>query len=180
MDRLIEKDPDLHFDPKERDNIPLASALHDIGKIAVDDKILNKPGKLTPEEFAAMKLHTVYGAKMLEELQPYYDEPLLKTAIEIARWHHECWDGRGYPDGLVGDEIPLSAQIVSLADVYDALTSERCYKKAFSHEKAMEMILGGECGVFNPKLIECFVDVQDVLKKELCDAARKEKRAGGG
>ena len=179
LDRLIEKDPDLHFDPKERDNIPLASALHDIGKIAVDDKILNKPGKLTPEEFTAMKLHTVYGAKMLEELQPYYDEPLLKTAIEIVRWHHERWDGRGYPDGLVGDEIPLSAQIVSLADVYDALTSERCYKKAFSHEKAMEMILGGECGVFNPKLIECFVDVQDVLKKELCDAAREEKRAGG-
>ena len=178
--RLIEKDPDLHFDPKERDNIPLASALHDIGKIAVDDKILNKPGKLTPEEFAAMKLHTVYGAKMLEELQPYYDEPLLKTAIEIAHWHHERWDGRGYPDGLVGDEIPLSAQIVSLADVYDALTSERCYKKAFSHEKAMEMILGGECGVFNPKLVECFVDVQDVLKKELCGAAREEKRAGGG
>ena len=180
LDRLIEKEPDLHFDPKERDNIPLASALHDIGKIAVDDKILNKPGKLTPEEFEEMKLHTVYGAKMLEELQPYYDEPLLKTAIEIAHWHHERWDGRGYPDGLVGDEIPLSAQIVSLADVYDALTSERCYKKAFSHEKAMEMILGGECGVFNPKLVECFVDVQDVLKKELCDAARAEKKSGGG
>ena len=151
LDCLIEKDPDLHLGTKERENIPLASALHDIGKIAVDDKILNKPGRLTPEEFEAMKLHTVYGAKMLEELQPYYDEPLLKTATDIAHWHHERWDGRGYPDGLVGDAIPLSAQIVSLADVYDALTSERCYKKAYSHDKAVEMILNGECGVFNPK-----------------------------
>ena len=177
LDRLIEKDPDLKLTSKERDNIPLASALHDIGKIAVDDKILNKPGKLTPEEFAAMKLHTVYGAKMLEELQPYYNEPLLKTAIEIARWHHERWDGRGYPDGLVGDAIPLSAQIVSLADVYGALTSESCYKKAFSHDKAVEMILNGECGVFNPKLVACFVEVQDVLREELCDAQKKDAKA---
>ena len=169
LDCLIEKDPDLHLGTKERENIPLASALHDIGKIAVDDKILNKPGRLTPEEFEAMKLHTVYGAKMLEELQPYYDEPLLKTATDIAHWHHERWDGRGYPDGLVGDAIPLSAQIVSLADVYDALTSERCYKKAYSHDKAVEMILNGECGVFNPKLVECFVEIQNVLREELCN-----------
>ena len=175
LDRLIEKDPDLKLSSKERDNIPLASALHDIGKIAVDDKILNKPGKLTPEEFEAMKLHTVYGAKMLEELQPYYDEPLLKTATEIAHWHHERWDGRGYPDGLVGDAIPLSAQIVSLADVYDALTSERCYKKVYSHEQAVAMILNGECGVFNPKLIECFVEVQDVLREELCNVKRTDE-----
>ena len=176
LDCLIEKDPDLHLGTKERENIPLASALHDIGKIAVDDKILNKPGRLTPEEFEAMKLHTVYGAKMLEELQPYYDEPLLKTATEIAHWHHERWDGRGYPDGLVGDAIPLSAQIVSLADVYDALTSERCYKKAYSHDKAVEMILNGECGVFNPKLVECFVEIQNVLREELCNVKYRDEQ----
>ena len=176
LDCLIEKDPDLHLGTKERENIPLASALHDIGKITVDDKILNKPGRLTPEEFEAMKLHTVYGAKMLEELQPYYDEPLLKTATDIAHWHHERWDGRGYPDGLVGDAIPLSAQIVSLADVYDALTSERCYKKAYSHDKAVEMILNGECGVFNPKLVECFVEIQNVLREELCDVKHRDEQ----
>ena len=176
LDCLIEKDPDLHLGTKERENIPLASALHDIGKIAVDDKILNKPGRLTPEEFEAVKLHTVYGAKMLEELQPYYDEPLLKTATDIAHWHHERWDGRGYPDGLVGDAIPLSAQIVSLADVYDALTSERCYKKAYSHDKAVEMILNGECGVFNPKLVECFVEIQNVLREELCNVKYRDEQ----
>lgn len=176
LDCLIEKDPDLHLGTKERENIPLASALHDIGKIAVDNKILNKPGRLTPEEFEAMKLHTVYGAKMLEELQPYYDEPLLKTATDIAHWHHERWDGRGYPDGLVGDAIPLSAQIVSLADVYDALTSERCYKKAYSHDKAVEMILNGECGVFNPKLVECFVEIQSVLREELCNVKYRDEQ----
>ena len=176
LDCLIEKDPDLHLGTKERENIPLASALHDIGKNAVDDKILNKPGRLTPEEFEAMKLHTVYGAKMLEELQPYYDEPLLKTATDIAHWHHERWDGRGYPDGLVGDAIPLSAQIVSLADVYDALTSERCYKKAYSHDKAVEMILNGECGVFNPKLVECFVEIQNVLREELCNVKYRDEQ----
>ncbi|MFR0859254.1 MAG: diguanylate cyclase [Christensenellales bacterium] len=176
LDCLIEKDPDLHLGTKERENIPLASALHDIGKIAVDDKILNKPGRLTPEEFEAMKLHTVYGVKMLEELQPYYDEPLLKTATDIAHWHHERWDGRGYPDGLVGDAIPLSAQIVSLADVYDALTSERCYKKAYSHDKAVEMILNGECGVFNPKLVECFVEIQNVLREELCNVKYRDEQ----
>ena len=176
LDCLIEKDPDLHLGTKERENIPLASALHDIGKIAVDDKILNKPGRLTPEEFEAVKLHTVYGAKMLEELQPYYDEPLLKTATDIAHWHHERWDGRGYPDWLVGDAIPLSAQIVSLADVYDALTSERCYKKAYSHDKAVEMILNGECGVFNPKLVECFVEIQNVLREELCNVKYRDEQ----
>ena len=176
LDCLIEKDPDLHLGTKERENIPLASALHDIGKIAVDDKILNKPGRLTPEEFEAMKLHTVYGAKMLEELQPYYDEPLLKTATDIAHWHHERWDGRGYPDGLVGDAIPLSAQIVSLADVYDALTSERCYKKAYSHDKVVVMILNGECGVFNPILVECFVEIQNVLREELCNVKYRDEQ----
>ena len=99
-----------------------------------------------------------------------------KPRRDIAHWHHERWDGRGYPDGLVGDAIPLSAQIVSLADVYDALTSERCYKKAYSHDKAVEMILNGECGVFNPKLVECFVEIQNVLREELCNVKHRDEQ----
>ena len=103
----------------------------------------------------------------LRRLENFEDEPLLKTAYDIARWHHERWDGRGYPDGLKGNDIPISAQIVSLADVYDALTSERCYKEAFSHETAMRMILNGECGAFNPLLLECLTDIQAELQKKL-------------
>lgn len=152
---------------EQQDMIPLASALHDIGKIGIDEKILNKPGRLTPEEFEVMKTHSMLGAQMLHDLDNFAEQPLLQTAYEIARWHHERWDGRGYPDGLKGDEIPISAQLVSLADVYDALTSERCYKKAFSHEKAMQMILNGECGAFNPLLLLCLTDIQADLKEEL-------------
>lgn len=152
---------------EQQDMIPLASALHDIGKIGIDEKILNKPGRLTPEEFEVMKTHSMLGAKMLHDLDNFAEQPLLQTAYEIARWHHERWDGRGYPDGLKGDEIPISAQLVSLADVYDALTSERCYKKAFSHEKAVQMILNGECGAFNPLLLQCLTDIQADLKEEL-------------
>ena len=152
---------------EQQDMIPLASALHDIGKIGIDEKILNKPGRLTPEEFEVMKTHSILGAQMLHDLDNFAEQPLLQTAYEIARWHHERWDGRGYPDGLKGDEIPISAQLVSLADVYDALTSERCYKKAFSHEKAVQMILNGECGAFNPLLLQCLTDIQAYLKEEL-------------
>ena len=144
--------------------ITTAASLHDIGKIGIDDKILNKAGKLTPEETEIVKEHTVIGASMLESLELYQNELLVKIATEICRWHHERYDGKGYPDGLIGDEIPISAQIVSLADVYDALVSERVYKKAFTHEKAMEMILNGECGAFNPLLLECLVEIQDRVR----------------
>lgn len=147
--------------------IPLAAALHDIGKIGIDEKILNKPGKLTREEFEIMKTHTVIGADMLESLALYQEEPLVRIAHDICRWHHERFDGKGYPDGLKRDDIPLSAQVVSLADVYDALVSERVYKKAFSHEKAIQMILNGECGTFNPVLLECLLDIQRQLKQML-------------
>ena len=165
--RLLEISSRYSITAEQQDMIPLASALHDIGKIGIDEKILNKPGKLTPEEFEVMKTHSMLGAKMLHDLDGFAEQPLLQTAYEIARWHHERWNGRGYPDGLKGDEIPISAQLVSLADVYDALTSERCYKKAFSHEKAMQMILNGECGAFNPLLLQCLTDVQADLKEEL-------------
>ena len=148
--------------------ITTASALHDIGKISIPDEILNKPGRLTAEEFAVIKGHSMAGANMLSELPlDQKEEPLVKTAYEICRWHHERYDGGGYPDGLKGEEIPVSAQVVALADVYDALTSERCYKDAYSHEKAIEMILNGECGAFNPLLLECLTDIKDQLRKEM-------------
>ena len=165
--RLLEISSRYSITAEQQDMIPLASSLHDIGKIGIDEKVLNKPGKLTPEEFEVMKTHSMLGAKMLHDLDNFAEQPLLQTAYEIARWHHERWDGRGYPDGLKGDEIPISAQLVSLADVYDALTSERCYKKAFSHEKAVQMILNGECGAFNPLLLQCLTDIQADLKEEL-------------
>ena len=166
LHRLLEISSNYSITAEQQDMIPLASALHDIGKIGIDEKVLNKPGKLTPEEFKVIQTHSMLGAKMLHDLDNFAEQPLLQTAYEIARWHHERWDGRGYPDGLKGDEIPISAQLVSLADVYDALTSERCYKKAFSHEKAVQMILNGECGAFNPLLLQCLTDIQDDLKEE--------------
>ena len=147
--------------------IRTASALHDIVKIMIDEKILNKPGKLTKEEFEIMKTHSMLGASILKELPTYQKKTLVSVAYEICRWHHERYDGKGYPDGLKGEEIPISAQVVALADVYDALTSERCYKKAFSKEKAMEMILDGQCGAFNPLLLECLKDIEDIIEVSL-------------
>ena len=167
LHRLLEISSQYPITAEQQDNIPLASALHDIGKIGIDEKILNKPGRLTPEEFEVVKTHSMLGAEMLHQLEDFNEQPLLQTAYEITRWHHERWDGRCYPDGLKGDEIPISAQLVALADVYDALTSERCYKKAFSHEKAVQMILNGECGAFNPLLLQCLTDVQTDLKVQL-------------
>lgn len=160
LNRYAQKEGATGLPPSRRALIAMASALHDIGKIDIPGSILNKPGKLTDEEFEIMKTHTVLGGDMIRSLTQYEGEELTEVAYEICRWHHERYDGRGYPDGLKADEIPLSAQVVSLADVYDALTSERVYKAAFSHEKAMAMILDNQCGVFNPKLLECLKDVQ--------------------
>ena len=167
LHRLMELTDRYELTPEQQDNIALASALHDIGKIGIDEAILNKPGKLTAEEFAVIKTHSMLGAEMLHKTENFAEQPLLQTAYEIARWHHERWDGRGYPDGLKGDDIPISAQLVSMADVYDALTSERCYKKAFPHETAVQMITNGACGAFNPLLIQCLLDVQGELKQEI-------------
>ena len=167
LERLTQKTDKYDLPPETQELIVMASALHDIGKVAIDDKILNKPGRLTPEEFDLMKTHTVVGANMLDRLGRNKNEALVKTAHDICRWHHERWDGNGYPDRLKGDEIPIAAQVVALADVYDALTSERCYKKAFSHEKAVQMIQNGECGAFNPLLLQCLTDTQDELNEKL-------------
>lgn len=171
LNQISKKNDKYYLPYAERDLIVKASALHDIGKISIPEEVLNKPGKLTDEEFEAMKQHTVIGYQMLSDLG-FQDEPLVKVSREITRWHHERYDGRGYPDGLKGDEIPLSAQIVSLADVYDALTSERVYKPAFSHEKAIQMILNGECGAFNPLLLECLVEAQDAIRQGLAQPNR--------
>ena len=152
--------------------ISTASSLHDIGKISISGDILNKPGRLTAEEFEIIKGHSLIGAKMLSELPLDQQEaPLVKVASDICRWHHERYDGNGYPDGLKGDEIPIAAQVVALADVYDALTSERCYKKAYSHSKALEMIFEGRCGAFNPTLLQCLLEISDTLESELGQAA---------
>lgn len=167
LNRLIQKGNPYHLNRSDVYLISTASSLHDIGKIDIPEKILNKPGKLTAEEFEIMKRHSLIGASMLEKLSVYQDEPLIRVAYEICRWHHERYDGRGYPDGLKGEEIPISAQVVSLADVYDALTSDRVYKKAYTHEKAVQMILNGECGAFSPLLLECMTDIADNIQIEL-------------
>ena len=166
LEHLMRKTDRYHISSSERATIAAASTLHDLGKLSIPDNILNKPGRLTPEEFEIMKTHTTIGADMLEGMVQYRDSALVRAARDICRWHHERYDGGGYPDGLKGEAIPISAQVVSLVDVYDALTSDRVYKKAFSHEKAMHMILNGDCGAFNPLLIDCLIDLQDRIVAE--------------
>ena len=163
LNRLYEISDAYPLSEEARNQISSASALHDIGKMGIDEAILNKPGKLSDREFEIMKTHTVIGANMVDNLDAFKDEPLAHYLHDICRWHHEKWDGRGYPDGLKGDEIPISAQVVSIADVYDALVSDRVYKKAYSHSKAMEMILNEECGVFNPILLTCLKDCHNSI-----------------
>lgn len=170
LQNLIEKTDKYRLTENDILLISTASSLHDIGKISIDDKILNKPGRLTAEEFEVIKTHSVIGAEMLQDLHNTHNYPLFDKAYEICRWHHERYDGKGYPDGLKGEEIPISAQVTSLADVYDALTSNRCYKKAFSHEKAMEMILDGQCGAFNPVLLQCLKDCEKQILAEFSDS----------
>ena len=164
LHRLIQKTGAYHLSEEDIALIKMASAVHDIGKIAIPDKILNKPGKLTPEEFSLIKTHTTAGADILEQMTFGKDKPLYHYALEICRWHHERWDGNGYPDRLRGEEIPIAAQVVALADVYDALTGERCYKKAIDHDVAIGMILAGECGAFNPILLECLLDTAPQIR----------------
>ena len=167
LHQLVQKTDRYQLDESDISLISTASALHDIGKIMIPEEILNEPGRLTEEEYATIKTHTTEGARILKELAIGQDEPLVKVAHAICRWHHERWDGGGYPDRLKGDEIPIAAQVVALADVYDALTSERCYKQSYSHEKAVDMILHGECGSFNPLLMECLKESSELLRTEL-------------
>ncbi len=147
------------------ESIARGAIMHDVGKIAISDIILNKPGKLTREEFEIMKQHTVRGAELLEHISQIQLHESYLFAADIARHHHERWDGRGYPDGLKGDEISIASQVVSIVDVYDALVSVRVYKKAFTPDEAVNMIKSGQCGVFNPKLVECFLEAEPVFRK---------------
>lgn len=177
--RIAQRDDSAYdLTPETIDTIKLASSLHDIGKIAVPEDILNKPGKLTDKEFEIVKGHSAAGSDMLDSMPGIEEEPIIVVSRDIARWHHERYDGRGYPDGLKGEEIPLSAQVVAIADVYDALTSERCYKAAIPHEKAIEMIKNGECGVFNPFLLECLDDIAADIPTTLAQSTYGKSVAG--
>lgn len=169
LDRLIAKTDKYAVTGREIELISTASALHDIGKVAIDKNIVGKKGRLTAEEFETMKTHTIIGEEMLNNISAYSDDPLIKYAKEICRWHHERYDGKGYPDGLKGDDIPVSAQVVSVCDVYDALISKRPYKPAYPREKAIKMIRDGECGAFNPLLVECLIETE----------SNPEENAGG-
>ena len=173
LTRLVQKTDQYQLSYSDIRRISMASALHDIGKVAIPEKILNKPARLTNEEFEIIKQHPEKGAQLLKDLSFHQDKPLLKTAYEICLWHHERYDGRGYPYHLVGDQIPITAQVTALADVYDALTGERVYKHAIPHEEALNMILNGECGAFNPLLLECLVDIADTLQLDLRRETKK-------
>lgn len=157
--------PEYGLTDDDVDLITSASALHDVGKILIPDAILLKPGRLTDEEFAIMKTHSEKGCDVLKHAPKSWSARYLNIGLEICRHHHEKWDGRGYPDGLKGDEIPISAQIVSVADCFDALTQERVYKPAFSVDTAYSMILGGQCGAFSEKLMRCFQASRELFEE---------------
>lgn len=153
---VMKEYPEYGLTPETINIMFAVSALHDVGKISIPDSILLKPGRLTDEEFACMKTHTIRGCEVLDNVEGIWEENYEQICYDICRYHHERYDGRGYPDGLAGDDIPISAQIVSVADVYDALVSERCYKKPFHMDEAYTMIMEGKCGIFNPKILHCF------------------------
>lgn len=165
MTQVSKMYPEYYLPQSEIDKIVTSSILHDVGKISIPDRILNKPGRLTKEEFEIMKQHTVKGCEILQNIPHIMDEEIYNYSYDICRHHHERWDGRGYPDGLSGDDISIWSQVVSIADVYDALTAKRVYKKAFSHDTAVEMIKNGECGAFNPKVLKAFDAVLDKIKR---------------
>lgn len=167
--QLMKDYPEYGLTERQIGIIVSASSLHDIGKIAIPDNILLKPGRLTREEFEYMKSHTTRGCDILNNIQGIWEEDYRKVCYDICRHHHERYDGKGYPDSLKGEEIPVSAQIVSIADVYDALVCERVYKDAYPKDKAFHMIVTGECGVFSPKLLECFRRVRKEFE-DLADA----------
>ena len=175
MNKVSNMFPEYRLPKAEIDKIVTASVLHDVGKIAVSDGILNKPGRLTPEEFEIMKGHTVKGCAILQKMSYLLDDNVYNYSYDIARHHHERWDGKGYPDHLVGDKISIWSQVVSVVDVYDALVSPRVYKKAFDHDTAVRMIMGGECGVFNPKILKAFELSLDKIRAKhlsLCEDER--------
>lgn len=167
MTKLCEMYPEYHLERNSIEKIAAASVLHDVGKIAIPDSILQKPGMLTPEEYEIMKVHTVKGCDILAEMpEDIMDEEVYRYSYDICRHHHERWDGRGYPDRLKGDEIPIWSQAVAIADVFDALTSPRVYKPAFDYNTAIKMINNGECGIMNPKILAAFNEIsEDIIQQ---------------
>ena len=163
-EELMKEDPDSGLTPEKISLIVSASPLHDIGKIAIPDTILMKPGRLTNEEFEYVKSHTISGCEILENIKDVWNQEYAKVSMEICRYHHERYDGNGYPDRLKGDEIPLHAQIVSVADVYDALVNERVYKSAIPKDRAFRMIINGECGIFSPILLTCLTNCREQME----------------
>lgn len=176
LDHMVKQYPRYALQENELQLIADAAVMHDVGKIAIPDAILNKPARLTAEEFEIMKTHSLRGCEILESIPSIHESPLYKYAYDICRHHHERWDGRGYPDGLKGNEISIWAQVVSLADVYDALVSERVYKASFSHEQAVQMIINGECGAFNPDIMECFGEIKELIHTTLYAAPASDNR----
>ena len=177
LKRLVKKTDKYNLSRKDIANIVTASSLHDIGKITIPDHIINKPGRLTNDEFEIIKTHSKVGADMLASIEEYKNEPLVAAAHDICLYHHERYDGKGYPTGLAGEDIPISAQVVAVADVYDALTSVRCYKDAYSHEKAVDMIKNGECGALNPLILECLVEEGDAIRVALENNSTAKRHA---
>lgn len=173
--KVAAKYPEYALTPGKIDVIVSASALHDIGKIAIRDSVLLKPGRLDPDEYEYIKSHTIRGCDILDQIEDAWDHEYERVSYNICRYHHERYDGNGYPDALVGDDIPIEAQIVSVADVYDALVSDRVYKEAIDKEKAFHMILMGECGVFSPKIMECFRLSKEEFE-QLVDENKTEKK----
>lgn len=175
--RLCALHPEFGLSPALIKSIVEASAMHDIGKLMIPDSVLSKPGRLNPDEFEIMKTHTTKGKEIIECLpDEILDKSFLRYSIDICEFHHEKYDGKGYPLGLSGEDIPIWAQVVSVVDCYEALTSKRCYKDAFSHEKAVQMILNGECGAFSPVITECFLSCTNELKACLENRAEKSKQ----
>lgn len=158
--------PEYHLAQEDVDVIAAAAAMHDVGKIAISDTILLKPGKLTEQEFEVMKSHTTKGCEIIKMLEDIQEGEYGRMSYDICRYHHERYDGRGYPEGLKGEEIPIAAQIVSVADVYDALVSDRCYKSAYTPAEAYDMIMQGECGEFSPKILMCFAGAREEFERE--------------
>jgi len=169
--RMMEDYPEYELTTEKIKRIASASVLHDVGKVMIPDSILLKPGKLTEEEFEYVKSHSIRGYDIVNEFADVWDEEYAKCCSEITRWHHERDDGNGYPDGLKGEEIPISAQVVSLADCLDSLISETVYKGALPFDEAYNKILQGDCGVFSYKLLECFRQVREELEE--CAASFK-------
>lgn len=161
LKHLMKQFPEYGLTPVKADEIVSASVLHDIGKIGIPDAILLKPGRLTPEEFEIMKSHTTIGCELLEKFHRNRGDDFYHYCYDICRYHHERWDGNGYPDHLKGDEIPISAQVVSIVDVYDALISSRVYKDPYANNVAYDMIINGECGQFSPDILKCFTLAKD-------------------